>query len=800
MFDPRARFALPPQRQNPIFLEKTASAGERCHDMVRTAILGYPRMGPARELKKALEQFWSAKSDQGALLTEAAKIRGRHWKLQKDAGIDFIPSGDFSLYDHVLDTTAMLGAVPPRFSRLSPGDDLRTYFAMARGSQRGNVPALEMTKWFDTNYHYIVPELSGDQSFRIGSRQATGHYSEALAAGVVTRPVLVGPVTFLSLAKGTDSSLDPVSHLDAVLPIYEETLRQLAELGASWVQVDEPILVTDLSPRQRDAVKNAYARLCGAAKISIMLTTYFGELGENLGVVLDLPVAGLHVDLVRGPSQLSQILAKPPKQMVVSLGLVDGRNIWKADLEKAIRTAEQGIEVLGPDRVIVASSCSLLHCPEDLSLETELDPEIRSWLSFALQKVHEVSLIAQALNAGRSSVSPQLEENRRSLESRSSSPRTRNPRVRDRLAVLQPAMLRRPSQFAKRRAAQEASLPLPLFPTTTIGSFPQTKEVRAIRAALKNGTVDNSSYEKFLEKEIEKTVRLQEKLGLDVLVHGEFERNDMVEYFAQMLSGFAFTANGWVQSYGSRCVKPPVIYGDVERPAPMTVRWSTYAQSLTGRPVKGMLTGPVTMLCWSFVRNDQPPEQTCRQIALAIRDEVKDLEAAGIRVIQIDEPALREGLPLRRSHWKGYLGWAVEAFRIASSGVSDATQIHSHMCYAQFDDILPSIADMDADVLSIETTRSRMELLRSFSSFRYPNQIGPGVYDIHSPRVPAAEEIEELLRKALAVLQPWQLWINPDCGLKTREWREVEPSLAALVSAAKRLRERHGAASAKATG
>jgi len=765
--------------------------------MIRTAILGYPRMGAARDLKKALEQFWSSRIDQKTLLAEAARIRLAHWTLQKQAGVDFIPSGDFSLYDHMLDAAVMLGAIPSRYGPLSRENPLQGYFAMARGSQRENVPALEMTKWFDTNYHYIVPEISLDQQFRLSWPQVLDQYDEAGSAGIASRPVIVGPVTFLSLAKGTEHSADPLSRLDAVLLVYEEVLRQLAARGASWVQMDEPILVTDLSAAQRDAAKRAYARLSGSAKISIMLTTYFGDLGENLELALDLPVKGLHVDLVRGPSQLAQILKRRPKEIVLSLGLVDGRNIWKADLAAAIQEAEKCVQAVGSDRTVIASSCSLLHCPEDLALESQLDPEIKNWLSFARQKLDEVSIISRALNNGRDSVASELEENRLSLESRSKSPRTRNPRVRERLDKVTSSMQERASSAARRRAIQETSLPLPMFPTTTIGSFPQTKEVRAIRAGLKDGSVDTLSYEKFIEKEIERTVRLQETLGLDVLVHGEFERNDMVEYFGQMLSGFTFTANGWVQSYGSRCVKPPVIYGDVERPAPMTVRWSRYAQSLTQRPVKGMLTGPVTILCWSFVRNDQPLEQTCKQIALAIRDEVKDLEAAGLRVIQIDEPALREGLPLRRSQWKSYLRWAVDSFRIASSGVRDSTQIHSHMCYGQFDDILPSIAEMDADVLSIETTRSRMELLGSFSTFRYPNQIGPGIYDIHSPRVPTSAEMEELLKKALAVLQPWQLWVNPDCGLKTREWKEVEPSLAALVAAARSLREHYPTASAK---
>ena len=755
--------------------------------MAKTAILGYPRMGPARELKKALEQFWSSRIDEQALTAEARKIRGLHWNLQKAAGIDFIPSGDFSLYDHMLDTAMMTGAIPERYS--DRGGGLAAYFAMARGSQEGNVPALEMTKWFDTNYHYIVPELAPDQQFRLSFTQAADHAAEARAAGIESRPVLVGPLTFLSLAKTPEGLPAPLSLLDTLIPVYEEVLKKLAGLGVRWVQMDEPILVTELPPRARDALKRAYARLASSAAVSIMLTTYFGELKENLGAVTALPVAGLHVDLVRAPGQLAAVLKRLPRSMILSAGLVDGRNIWKADLEAAVSTAERAAEALGTDRLIIASSCSLLHTPEDLSLETALDPEIKSWLSFARQKLDEVSIIARAVTSGRQGVAAEMQDNRRSMESRRGSPRTRNPRVRDRMAALTASMGRRSSPFARRRALQDGALPLPLFPTTTIGSFPQTKEVRALRASLKSGAIDKAAYEKALEKEIERTIRLQESLGLDVLVHGEFERNDMVEHFGEMLSGFTFTGNGWVQSYGSRCVKPPVIYGDVERPAAMTVRWSTFAQSLTSRPVKGMLTGPVTMLAWSFVRNDQPLEMTCRQIALAIRDEVKDLEAAGIRVIQIDEPALREGLPLRRSQWKDYLRWAVEAFRIASSGVKDSTQIHSHMCYAQFDDILPSIAAMDADVLSIETTRSRMELLRSFATFRYPNQIGPGVYDIHSPRVPGTEEVVGLLKKALSVLRPSQLWVNPDCGLKTREWKEVEPSLAALVTAAKSLRE-----------
>jgi 5-methyltetrahydropteroyltriglutamate--homocysteine methyltransferase len=751
-------------------------------------------MGPHRELKKALERFWASEMDEKTLQDEAARIRTGHWKTQSDAGIDIIPSGDFSFYDHVLDTAAMVGAIPPRYGAGGDLLPLPVYFAMARGTQaRGrDVPALEMTKWFDTNYHYIVPELSADQRFRFAFPKAVDQFEEAAAAGISARPVLLGPVTFLSLAKSAEGSRDPLSLLDGILPVYKEVLERLARTGASWVQIDEPLLVTDLSDEARKAFKHAYAHLASSG-MKLMLTTYFGDLQENLDLALKLPVSGLHVDLVRGPRQGAEILRMKPAEMVISLGLIDGRNIWRADLQEAVKTARPFVDAFGSDRVIVAPSCSLLHCPEDLAAETVLDEDLRGWLAFARQKLDELVIVARALNEGTDSVAPELEESARRRTSRRTSPRIHAPRVQERLASLTPQMARRARPYAARRAAQSASISLPLFPTTTIGSFPQTQKVRATRAERRAGTITEAQYEKLIEQEIERTVRRQEDMGLDVLVHGEFERNDMVEYFGEMLSGFAFTRNGWVQSYGSRCVKPPIIFGDVERPNPMTVRWSAYAQSLTKKPMKGMLTGPVTILAWSFVRDDQPRSLTCRQIALAIRDEVRDLEASGIRMIQIDEPALREGLPLRTDDRKEYLDWAVESFRIASSGVKDTTQIHTHMCYSEFNDIVASIAAMDADVLSVESARSRMELLGAFRVFHYPNEIGPGVYDIHSPRVPSSEEMLDLLEKALAVLKPEQLWVNPDCGLKTRQWKETEPSLAAMVKAAKTLRERHRA-------
>ncbi|HET6486039.1 MAG TPA: 5-methyltetrahydropteroyltriglutamate--homocysteine S-methyltransferase, partial [Spirochaetia bacterium] len=711
--------------------------------------------------------------------------------LQRAAGIDVVPCGDFSLYDHVLDTAVMLGVVPHRFG--APDASLAGYFTMARGASGGGreISPLEMTKWFDTNYHYLVPELSPGQGFRLNPQKLVAEWSEARALKIPARPVVLGPVTFLSLAKQTEGADGTLSHLDRVLPAYAELLRHLAAQGADWVQIDEPILVMDLEATAREAFRKAYQALGNSSPAKLLLTTYFGDLRDNLDLALKLPVAGLHLDLVRGPTQLDAALRGLPAQMSLSLGVVDGRNIWRTDLEKALGIVEKAAQTLGSDRVWVSSSCSLLHSPEDLTEETGLDPELKSWLAFARQKLAEIAVLARGANHGRSAIQAELEESTRARESRRASPRTSNPAVRQRLAGLGPQMSRRASRYPQRREAQSRVLKLPLFPSTTIGSFPQTHEVRAARAGLRSGKLTLAEYEDFLRKEIERTVRLQESLGLDVLVHGEFERNDMVEYFGEMLAGFAFTRNGWVQSYGSRCVKPPVIYGDVERTQPMTVRWSSYAQSLTDRPMKGMLTGPVTILAWSFVRDDQPREATCRQIALAIRDEVQDLEKAGIKVIQIDEPALREGLPLRHADWSGYLGWAVESFRIASSGVRDETQIHTHMCYSEFNEIVPSIVAMDADVISIESARSRMELLGAFRQFNYPNAIGPGVYDIHSPRVPSTQEVVGLLQKAVEVLAPEQLWVNPDCGLKTRQWSEAEPAVRALTEAARRMREQH---------
>jgi 5-methyltetrahydropteroyltriglutamate--homocysteine methyltransferase len=621
-------------------------------------------------------------------------------------------------------------------------------------------------------------------------------FLEAKALGIVTRPVLVGPVTWLSLGKAKDEGLDPLSLLDAVLPVYAELLATLKATGAEWVEVDEPVLALDLTDGQRRALARAYEVLAPIAP-KIMLATYFGALGDNTGLAATLPVAGLHIDLVRAPDQLDPVLAALPADRVLSVGVIDGRNIWRADLDKQLAQVARAWDAIGPDRLEIAPSCSLLHCPVDLAAETGLDAELKSWLAFAAQKLEEVAALTTAMRRGRGAAKAAFEASAAAVAAHRASPRIHREAVKARAAA--PVPLARKSRFAARRAAQRARFRLPAFPTTTIGSFPQTHEVRAHRAAFRKGEIDAKTYERFLEVETEKAVRIQEKLGLDVLVHGEFERNDMVEYFGEQLDGFAFTRNGWVQSYGSRCVKPPVIFGDVSRPAPMTVRWSAYAASLTDRPMKGMLTGPVTILNWSFVRVDQPRFETCRQIALALRDEVLDLERAGIGVIQIDEPALREGLPLRRADREGYLGWAVDCFRVAASGVADETQIHTHMCYAEFNDIMPAIAALDADVISIETSRSDMELIAAFREFRYPNEIGPGVWDIHSPRVPGNAEMLALLKKAAEAIPPDQLWVNPDCGLKTRGWPEVERALANLVAAAKAMRAPADTSAARAS-
>jgi 5-methyltetrahydropteroyltriglutamate--homocysteine methyltransferase len=749
--------------------------------MTRSANLGFPRIGLHRELKKSLELYWKGAIDAAALHATGKELRARHWRLQRDAGIDVIPSNDFSFYDHMLDMTAMLGAAPPRFAGIADPDQL--YFAMARGTK--DAPAMEMTKWFDTNYHYIVPELHRGQTFRLASNKALEHFLEARALGIRTRPVIVGPVTWLSLGKAKDEGLDPLSLLDAVLPVYAELLATLKAAGADWAQIDEPALVLDLTDAQRKAFSHAYEVLAPIAP-KIMLTTYFGALLDNTELAARLPVAGLHVDLVRAPDQLPAVLAAIPSGKVLSVGVIDGRNIWRSDLDRQLALVATAWDGVGKDRLEIAPSCSLLHTPVDLDAETELDSELRSWLAFSKQKLEEVAALTAAMQQGRAAAKPAFDASLAAAQSHRQSPRIHKPAVEQRIATALP--LDRASRFPVRHDKQRARFNLPKFPTTTIGSFPQTSEVREKRAAFRHGRIDQAAYASFLEAETEKAVRIQERLGLDVLVHGEFERNDMVEYFGEQLEGFAFTRNGWVQSYGSRCVKPPLIYGDVSRPAPMTVRWSAYAASLTDRPMKGMLTGPVTILQWSFVRTDQPRSATCRQIALAIRDEVLDLERAGIGIIQIDEPALREGLPLRNRDWQAYLRWAVDCFRLTSSGVADETQIHTHMCYAEFNDIMPSIAETDADVISIETSRSDMELLEAFSDFRYPNEIGPGVWDIHSPRVPSQADMETLMRKAAAGVPSERLWVNPDCGLKTRGWPEVETSLEHLVATAKALR------------
>jgi len=758
--------------------------------------LGFPRIGPKRELKKALEEHWSGKRSEADLIAAGREIRRASWDLQKKAGLDHIPSNDFSFYDHVLDAAAMTGAVPARYGWSGGSVPLRTYFAMARGLQEKgtdgaaiDVAAMEMTKWFDTNYHYIVPEFARGQRFTLASTKPIEEFGEARALGIRTRPVLLGPVSFLLLGKSEDPAMKPISLLGDLLPVYEEVLRRLAAAGAEWIQIDEPCLALDLDEATRAAYATAFARLAAAApKLRLLVATYFEGLRENLATALKLPVAALHLDLVRAPGQLEEAIAGAPKGMSLSLGVIDGRNIWRADLDRVLGAVERAVKALGSDRVMIAPSCSLIHTPVDLDFETALDADLRSWLAFAKQKAAEVVVLARAAREGRAAVASDLGANREAMEKRRTSPRIHLDAVKKRSMDVTADMLRRRSPYGERRKVQEKRLGLPDFPTTTIGSFPQTGEVRAARAEFKAGRKSAADYDAFLRSETERTIRFQEQIGLDVLVHGEFERNDMVEYFGEQLDGFAFTKNGWVQSYGSRYVKPPVIYGDVRRPAAMTVAWSSYAQSLTKKPVKGMLTGPVTILQWSFVRDDQPRSETCRQIALAIRDEVVDLEKAGIRAIQIDEPAMREGLPLRRSDWGAYLEWAVNSFRLASAGVRDETQIHTHMCYAQFNDIIDSVGTMDADVISMETSRSRMELLGAFRNYTYPNEIGPGVYDIHSPRVPARQEMEELLHKALQVLTPKQIWVNPDCGLKTRRWEEVRPALTAMVEAARNLR------------
>jgi 5-methyltetrahydropteroyltriglutamate--homocysteine methyltransferase len=752
---------------------------------LQTAVLGFPRMGPKRELKKATETFWKDNSFD-ALAKQARHIRKENWLLQKKAGIDFIPSNDFSLYDHMLDMAVLLGVIPERYGKVEGLVDTETYFAMARGKQ--NVTAMEMTKWFDTNYHYIVPEFKKGQSFRLASSKPFDEFKEALALGITTRPVLVGPLTFLMLGKAKDEGFNVLELLPDLLPVYTQILNELKSLGAKNVQIDEPILVMDLSADVKKAFESAYQTLSGSGT-KLALTTYFGELEDNLDLALNLPVDTLHVDLTRGDSQLSQIL-KAPGSLTLSLGIIDGRNIWKADLSEAIKIMKDAAATRPSSKIIIASSSSLLHVPLDLELETKMDKELKGWLSFACQKLEEIHMIQKAIKAGPS-VKAVLQANKKAVLSRKESKRIHQKSVADRIKTLKAEDAQRKSPFAKRQIAQRKRLRLPLYPTTTIGSFPQTKDIRQARAEFRTGKKTHKDYDAFLKQQTRDVISRQEEIGLDVLVHGEFERTDMVEYFGVMLNGFAFTQFGWVQSYGSRYVKPPIIFGDVSRSKPMTVSWFKYAQALTDRPVKGMLTGPITILQWSFVRDDQPRSQTALQIGLAIRDEVQDLEDAGSAIIQIDEPAIREGLPLRRKHWNTYLKWAVHCFKVASSSVRDETQIHTHMCYSEFNDIIEAIAALDADAISIETSRSQMELLQVFAQFHYPNEIGPGVYDIHSPRVPTKEEISELLKKASRVLPAKNIWVNPDCGLKTRDWKETTPSLKNMVETAKQLRSHH---------
>jgi 5-methyltetrahydropteroyltriglutamate--homocysteine methyltransferase len=764
-----------------------------------TQNLGYPRIGSRRELKKVCENYWAGKTGFKNVLTVGKYIREENWLLQKEAGIDLIPSNDFSFYDQVLDHSLMFGAIPKRYHEVikqKGNTELDLYFAMARGYQKEglDIVAMEMTKWFDTNYHYIVPEFYKDQQFKLFSTKVIDEFYEAKQLGITSKPVLIGPVSYLLLGKEKEAGFDRVELIKNLLPVYFDILNKLKALGAEWVQFDEPFLAFDLTEKQQQAFKDTYAQLRKEFPfLKIVLATYFERLGDNTQLATALPVDVLHIDLVRAPQQLDDVIALLPRKTILSLGVVDGRNIWKNDFINSLGIIKYAKDKLGADRIWIAPSCSLIHSPCDLQNETNeevLTPEIKQWLAFARQKISELVLLGK-LSAdviGDSSLH-QLAKNREANEARRTSTLIHDEVVKHRVNAIAENDAQRVSAFADRKKQQQLLLDLPLFATTTIGSFPQTTEVRSWRARLKKGELTAAEYDKLIAEETEKAVKWQEEIGLDVLVHGEFERNDMVEYFGEQLAGFTFTENGWVQSYGSRCVKPPIIYGDVSRPEAMTVKWSAYAQSLTSLWMKGMLTGPVTILQWSFVRNDQPRSETCTQIALAIRDEVCDLESAGIKIIQIDEPAIREGLPLRRDDRANYLDWAVKAFRISASGVQDSTQIHTHMCYSEFNDIIKSIADMDADVITIETSRSQMELLDVFADFKYPNEIGPGVYDIHSPRVPNRDEMIYLLKRAQAVIPDAQLWVNPDCGLKTRGWDETKKALIEMVEAAKAIRE-----------
>ncbi len=745
-------------------------------------VLGFPRIGARRELKTALERHWKGELPEAVLRETGAALRQRHWALQRDAGLDLVTVGDFAWYDHLHNATALFSAAPARFG-LSGAVDLAGYFAMARGTTAQ--PALAMKKWFDTNYHYLVPEVGPDTRFALNRDWLLPEVREAQALGHAVKVVLPSPLTWLWLAQGP-AGFDKLRLLSLLLNAYWVLLGELKALGVEWVQIDEPILALDLPESWLQALPVVYRELASAGP-KLLLATYFGGVAQHAERLGALPVSGLHLDLVRGADQLSSFLADWPQDRVLSLGVIDGRNLWRANLVEVLIDLHRARETLG-ERLWVSASCSLLHVPVDLREESRLDPQLREWMAFAVQKLDEIATLKHALDEGEAAVWQALHASAQVAQGRRQAPSTRREAVRSRVAQLTDAHARRGRAFGERITAQRAALNLPVLPTTTIGSFPQTAEIRAARAAFKAGRINEAAYREAMQAEIRHAVAVQEEIGLDVLVHGEAERNDMVEYFGEQLEGYCFTDNGWVQSYGSRCVKPPVIYGDVSRPQPMTVQWSRYAQSLTKRPMKGMLSGPITMLCWSFVRDDLPRREVALQLALALRDEVCDLEAAGIQVIQIDEPAIREGLPLRRRDWPEYLDWAVRAFRITASGVRDDTQVHTHMCYSEFNDILPSIAAMDADVITIETSRSRMKLLDGFAEFRYPNDIGPGLYDIHSPRVPAAEEMRQLLDRALAVVPAERLWVNPDCGLKTRAWPETEAALRQMVATAREAR------------
>ena len=752
--------------------------------MALAHVLGVPRIGPNRELKFSQEAFWRGEIDEAALRSVASGIRQANWQRQHAAGLDFVTVGDFAFYDQMLNHVALLGCAPARFG-FGATLDLAHYFQLARGN--ADCHAMEMTKWFDTNYHYLVPEFKPDTRFALDGGWLFDEVAEAQTAGFNAKPVLIGPLSFLWLGKEKTAGFDRLDLLDRLLPVYAQILARLQAQGVEWVQIDEPILSLDLPSAWRAAFERAYHHL-NAAGVKLLLASYFGPLRENLLTALKLPVAGVHVDCVRGGDELAQVIDWLPATKVLSAGVIDGRNIWKSDLN-AVFERFAGLHARLAERLWLAPSCSLLHVPASLAGEARLDAEIKNWLAFADEKIAALATLKTAFNAGRPAVAAALADNTRALASRHASQRVHDAAVAARMAALTSLHDARNNAFALRQALQRERFRLPAFPTTTIGSFPQTAAIRHARARFKAGDIGEADYVAAMQAEIRHAVEKQEALGLDVLVHGEAERNDMVEYFGEQLAGFAFSHNGWVQSYGSPCVKPPILYGDVSRPQPMTVEWTRYAQSLTAKPMKGMLTGPVTLLQWSFVRDDQPRAATALQIALAIRDEVSDLEAADIGIIQIDEPAYREGLPLRRADWPAYLDWASRAFRIAASGVNDATQIHTHMCYSEFNDILPAIAAMDADVITIETSRSDMELLRGFGDFDYPNAIGPGVYDIHSPRIPATGEMVRLLEKAAQVIAPGKLWVNPDCGLKTRGWAETETALSHMVAAARSLRQ-----------